>query len=259
MKGNIQKKETWLNNGQTIFVTNVTEVPNGLYAFSAGNISKWVFEKNTQVANKNKLSYVSLIRTPFFKYKKDGADKVWKFYPKDKIMTLVNENLQYYPQACQNNADFINLLTAHAYLQQFKSSGGRALFGGSKRDSESLLQLFDANKAMLPKDFIKTINANILIKELLVYHDKITKISDWDKKLAEIANLKRLSNNAEEFHSAGFPLTTNACYMYADATKVLGSRDSLEQWLYSFWLQRYKQGIMDAVANILKMTDVLLN
>lgn len=106
----------------------------------------------------------------------------------------------------------------------------------------------------------KALNFNLLLKELLVYHKKITSVTDWEKKLDSITYSIQF-DSGKTFHGLGFPPPSSNCLLY-DYYAYWGRaiiKVDLEMWLYSFWLRRYKSETMDITHASIKILLELLD
>lgn len=110
-----------------------------------------------------------------------------------------------------------------------------------------------------------------LIRELPVYYEAVKSREDWQEKfdlIFETGDIYGPSlNNGKTFHLAGFPkVNREEAYVAPldvstqDNMLYLGEFDSsLEGWLYSFWLRRYKDGSFEPVKMILDWLNARLD
>ena len=110
-----------------------------------------------------------------------------------------------------------------------------------------------------------------LIRELPAYYKAVKSKEDWQEKFDLILETGDdwgpTLNKGKTFHLAGFP-KVNGEKEYVGAIDVslkddslsLGEADSsLEGWLYSFWLRRYKDGSFEPVKMILDWLNARLD
>ena len=110
-----------------------------------------------------------------------------------------------------------------------------------------------------------------LIRELPAYYQAVKSREDWQEKfdlIFETGDTYGPSlNNGKTFYLAGFPkVNTEEAYVSAldvstnDEVLYLGEFDSsIEGWLYSFWLRRYKDGSMETVKMIIDWLNTQLD
>ena len=110
-----------------------------------------------------------------------------------------------------------------------------------------------------------------LIRELPVYYEAVKSREDWQEKFDLIfetgGNYGPSLNCGKTFHLAGFPkVNREEAYVAPldvstqDNMLYLGEFDSsLEGWLYSFWLRRYKDGSFEPVKMILDWLNARLD
>ena len=110
-----------------------------------------------------------------------------------------------------------------------------------------------------------------LIRELPAYYKAVKSRDDWKEKFDLIFetgdNYGPSLNNGKTFNLAGFPkINTEQAYLAAldvstnDEVLYLGEFDSsIEGWLYSFWLRRYKDGSMETVKMIIEWLNTRLD
>ncbi|HOO63098.1 MAG TPA: hypothetical protein PK364_04140 [Synergistaceae bacterium] len=98
-----------------------------------------------------------------------------------------------------------------------------------------------------------------LIRELPIYYDAIISQEGWQQKFNLMLQSDAYGPPLEEgrlFLIAGFP-RVNEDPVYSKALSVEGAINlyefdsSIEGWLYSFWLRRYRDGSMETVKKIL--------
>lgn len=110
-----------------------------------------------------------------------------------------------------------------------------------------------------------------LIRELPAYYKAVKSKDDWQEKFDLILDTGDeygpALNKGKTFHLAGFP-KVNGKKDYVTAINVslnddalsLGEYDSsIEAWLYSFWLRRYKDGSLEIVKTILDWLNTRLD
>lgn len=110
-----------------------------------------------------------------------------------------------------------------------------------------------------------------LIRELPAYYQAVKSREDWQEKFDLIFETGDTYgpalNNGRTFYLAGFPkVNTEKAYVAAldvstnDEVLSLGEFDSsIEGWLYSFWLRRYKDGSMETVKMIIEWLNTQLD
>lgn len=105
-----------------------------------------------------------------------------------------------------------------------------------------------------------------IINQLVLYHDKIQTKSDWQQDFdAILKNNHPLGELISRFYEHGYPQSKHACFtqpLAISATDGLGhtwagSRITLDEWFYSFWLRRYKEKTHDVTYVALKMLQML--
>ena len=110
-----------------------------------------------------------------------------------------------------------------------------------------------------------------LIRELPAYYDAMKSKEDWQEKfdlILETGDAYGPSlNRGKTFHLAGFPkVNTTKEYTMAidvefkDESLYYSEADSsIEGWLYSFWLRRYREGSLETVKTILDWLNTKLD
>lgn len=135
------------------------------------------------------------------------------------------------------------------------------------RDPVFIAQSFMSNYLALANYDPKTMEGlddwKVLIEELLLYHQKIIQLSDWEARfdglLADPRTARQLHRGAT-FHDAGFPRSDDPCYSKGRLFELGDyqiAHDS-EGWLYSFWVRRHREGNILIVREVLRWAQALL-
>ena len=109
----------------------------------------------------------------------------------------------------------------------------------------------------------------VISKELLKYHEKITAIEQWEKKLSNVqftTNQYARYRKGMVFHDAGFPFPESPCFVsavgYGDSKGGLHYTEfdvTLDAWLYSFWYRRLSEGSFEVSYNIISSIVTMLS
>lgn len=130
-------------------------------------------------------------------------------------------------------------------------------FGKLMRAPAYLASVFASRDRLHPSiEELKLRGAGVIVEELLLYHDNITRTPAWESKFQEILAVGELKNG-KVFHERGFPEPSNRCYIGTDSKDNPWSTN-IEGWLYSFWMRRHKEGTMPATLKLLRWADKLL-
>ena len=147
-------------------------------------------------------------------------------------------------------------------LLQYELAYTMLMSGQQKIDNNQLTYLAanysnDTHKIHSDKAFIYM----PLVNELLKYHKKITDINNWEEIFFEFSTKSYQPNwLISDFYANDFPKTNNSCFSeplsltvndgYSINSQLAGI--SLEEWLYTFWLNRFQENDFDTTYNTLE-------
>lgn len=98
---------------------------------------------------------------------------------------------------------------------------------------------------------VRPLELEQLLLDLPRYYEAVVNTPDWEKKFAKISAMGSL-DAGNIFHLAGFPemeskdYYTNSLELQVESMELYEYDSSIEAWLYSFWLRRWKECNMEA-------------
>jgi hypothetical protein len=105
-----------------------------------------------------------------------------------------------------------------------------------------------------------------LVRNLLAYHETVVGLDGWEEILNQSTEVFTHSNTKasliDELYKRGYPATNDACLFNAleiSADGYGGSKVSIEEWLYTFWVRRHNEGTFESAFLVLKLVELILD